>query len=61
MDFPAMLYKPDGSMLEWDGAFWDFVIVADEEEAEIAHADGFGLPGEDAAPKRARAKKDAAE
>lgn len=61
MEYPAMLYKPDGAMLEWDGAMWDFVIVNDAEEAEIARADGYGLPGEEAAPKRARAKKEASE
>ena len=35
-----MLYKP-GTMLEWDGEFFDYVIVDDAEEAEIAVADGW--------------------
>ena len=64
MDFPLMLYRPDGSMLEWDGALWDTVIVNDEEEAEIALADGYGLPGEEISPapaKRGRPKKEASE
>jgi len=42
MQFPAMLYKP-GSMLEWDGEMFDYVIVNDEEEAEIALSDGWSV------------------
>ena len=55
MEYPAMLYKAGGSMLEWDGAMWDFVIVADDEEQEIARAEGYGLPGEE--PKAKAGKK----
>jgi len=35
-----MLYKP-GTMFEWDGEWFDYVIVTDSEEAEIALADGW--------------------
>ena len=42
MQFPAMLYKP-GSMFEWDGEMFDYVIVNDEEEAEIALSDGWSV------------------
>lgn len=35
-----MAYKP-GSMFAWDGEMFDYLIVADEEEAEIALADGW--------------------
>jgi len=42
MQFPAMLYKL-GSMFEWDGEMFDYVIVNDEEEAEIAISDGWSV------------------
>jgi hypothetical protein len=35
-----MLYKP-GSMFEWDLEWFDYVIVTDQEEADIALADGW--------------------
>lgn len=35
-----MLYKP-GTMFEWDHEWFDYVIVADQEEADIALADGW--------------------
>lgn len=40
LEFPALLYKP-GTMFEWDGETFDYVVVNDEEEAEIASADGW--------------------
>lgn len=40
MEFPALLYKP-GTMFEWDGEFFDYVEVNDEDEADIALADGW--------------------
>lgn len=43
MQFPAMLYKANGSMLEWDGEMFDYVIVNDQEEAEIALDDGWSI------------------
>ena len=43
MEFPAMLYKANGSMLEWDGEMFDYLIVDDEEEAEIALEDGWSI------------------
>lgn len=35
-----MLFKP-GSMFTWDGETFDYVIVADQDEADIALADGW--------------------
>lgn len=40
MEFPASLYKR-GSTFLWDGELFDSVNVADEEELEIALADGW--------------------
>lgn len=40
MEFPLMLYKP-GSMFRWDGEDFDYVIVNDQDEADIALADGW--------------------
>jgi hypothetical protein len=40
MEYPAMLYK-SGDMFEWDGERFDYVIVNDQEEADIALADGW--------------------
>lgn len=40
MEFPALLYKP-GTAFEWDGEFFDYIEVADQEEADIALADGW--------------------
>ena len=57
MEYPIMLYKADGSMLEWDGAMWDYVICNDEDEYGEAVASGFSLTG---VPEKA-AKKKAAE
>lgn len=52
MEFPLMLYKP-GTMFEWDGEWFDYVIVADQDEADIALADGWvphkPTPAEEAA------------
>jgi len=45
VEFPAMLHKL-GSMFDWNGVMCDYVIVADQDEADIALADGwvFGFP-----------------
>jgi len=45
VEFPAMLHKL-GSMFDWNGVMCDYVIVADQDEADIALADGwvFGSP-----------------
>lgn len=40
MEFPASLYKR-GSAFLWDGEMFDYVNVHDEEELEIALADGW--------------------
>jgi len=40
LEYPAMLYKP-GSMFRWDGEDFDYVIVNDQDEADIALADGW--------------------
>ena len=37
MQFPAMLYKP-GSMFEWDGEMFDYVIANDEDDSYGAAA-----------------------
>jgi hypothetical protein len=42
MDFPLMLYKP-GSMFEWDGETFDYLIVEDGDEAKAAKADGWSV------------------
>ena len=62
VDYPAMLYK-FGTMLEWDGERFDYVIVTDQEEADIAVADGWSFtkpvaaePSTDA-PRRGRPPK----
>lgn len=46
LELPAMLYKRDGTMLEWEHKMFDTIIVTDEEEAEIALADGWLPPAE---------------
>ena len=55
IEFPAMAYKP-GAMFEWDGETFDYVIVADQDELDIALSDGWviGKP-EKKAPKAKRA------
>ena len=58
MEFPIMLYRPEGAMLEWDGAMWDYVICADADEVELARMDGFALPGEEAKAKAKPKAKD---
>jgi len=58
MEYPVMLYKPDGSMLLWDGAMWDTVIVNDDDEMGEAVANGFSLTGK---PEEKATKKKAAE
>lgn len=45
LETPAMLYKHGGD-LDWNGKMFDTIIVADEEEAEIAFADGWMLPAD---------------
>ena len=40
MDFPLMLYKP-GSMFRWDDEWFDYLIVADEDDLAPALADGW--------------------
>lgn len=44
-EMPCMLYKHGGD-LEWDGKKFSTLIVADEEECEIALADGWLLPAD---------------
>lgn len=46
LEMPAMLYKRDGTMLDWDGKMWDTIIVADEEDLEIALANGWQHPAD---------------
>ncbi len=40
MEFPASFYKR-GTAFLWDGEMFDYVIVTDQEEADIALADGW--------------------
>jgi hypothetical protein len=40
MEFPAMLYRR-GSMFEWDGEMFDYLIVNDAEEVAEALDDGW--------------------
>ena len=40
MELPFMLFKP-GTMFEWDAEWFDYVIVNDQDEADIALADGW--------------------
>ena len=58
MEYPAMGYKR-GSMFEWDGEQFDYLIVADEEEAEIALADGwvFHKPTDEPEPAKEPARR----
>lgn len=53
LEFPAMLYKADGDMLEWDGEMFDHLVVEDAEELKAAKADGWSV-GKPA--KKAKAK-----
>lgn len=50
-----------GTMFDWNGEWCDYVIVADQDEADIAIADGWviGKPSEATpdAPRRGRAAK----
>jgi hypothetical protein len=43
MEYPAMLYKADGTMLLWDGEMFDHVVVNDEDELKAAKADGYSV------------------
>lgn len=49
MEFPAMLYKR-GSSLEWDGEWFDSVVVNDQDELDIALADGWSIGKPEAKP-----------
>ena len=51
MEFPIMLYRPNGTMLEWDGGMWDYIVCTDEDEVELARIDSFALAGEKPAKK----------
>lgn len=42
MEFPAMLYRY-GSMFDWDGEQFDYLIVGSQEEADAALADGWSV------------------
>lgn len=46
LEYPAALYKRDGTMLEWDGAMFDIIVINDPEEYEIALADGWLHPND---------------
>lgn len=60
MEFPVMLYRANGSMLEWDGEQFDYVIAADADDIAAAEADGFSIAKPTAsedAPRRGRPRK----
>lgn len=56
-DYPLMLYR-DGSMLEWDGETYDYLIVNDADEAKAAKADGYSVAKPDKKAKAAKPKAD---
>lgn len=56
MEFPFMLYKP-GSMIEWDGEGFDYLVVDDVDELEAAKADGWSEGKEPVAKPRGRPRK----
>ena len=63
LELPAMLYKRDGSILDWDGKMWDTLIVATDEELEAALADGWETPSmltepQEEKPRRGRPPKE---
>jgi len=41
-ELPAMVYKP-GSMFEWDGERFDYLVVTDEEGLADALAGGWSV------------------
>jgi hypothetical protein len=57
LEYPAMLYKRDGTMLQWDGEMFDHLIVNNADEAKAALSDGWsaGKPKKDA-PKKDKPK-----
>lgn len=58
MEYPAMCYKR-GSMFLWDGEMFDYLIVGDQDEADIALADGwvFHKPTDDPEPAKVSARR----
>lgn len=50
MEYPGMVYKAGGAMLEWDGEMFDILIVNDDDELKAAKADGYSV-GKPEAPK----------
>ena len=40
MEFPRYAYKP-GAMFEWDGEWFDYILINDQDEYDIAAADGW--------------------
>lgn len=54
--YPMMLYR-HGSMFEWDGEMFDYIVVEDADEAKAAKADGYSAE-KPAAKKPAKSKDD---
>jgi hypothetical protein len=52
-----MLYKSDGSMLEWDGEMFDYLIVENEDEAKAALKDGWSVGKPEKEAPKAKASK----
>lgn len=61
-EFPLMLYKADGSMLEWDGEMFDYLVIEPgdnaEDEAKAALKDGYSVGKPEKAKGKAADKKD---
>lgn len=55
--FPMMVYRY-GTMFEWDLEWFDYLIVNDQDELEIALADGW-YAGKPPKPDAAAARKGA--
>lgn len=51
-ELPAMAYKP-GSMFQWDGEMFDYLVVTTHKEMDAALADGwsFSKPPREPEPK----------
>lgn len=52
LEWPAMLFKANGDMLEWDGEMFDYLIVEDADEAKAALDKGWS----NGKPAKAKAK-----
>lgn len=49
-EFPAVMYKAGGTMLQWDGEWFDRLVVAKEDEYQKGLADGWSIGKPSAVP-----------